>query len=86
MGIAVHMKVTRASVETYARDKGYEPVQIDGIPEGFAFKAPDVSIGGKNHVGAYVAFVPLKDWEDEFHKLTRPDEKSLIKAFNSVKK
>lgn len=80
------MKITRANVMVYAAAKGYEPVQIDGIPEGFSFKEPDIEIGGKVHEGQYVAFVPLKDWAEEMHRLTAESASALLTAYNSIKK
>lgn len=56
------MKITRANVEQYAKEKGYEPVQIDGIPEGFSFIEPDITIGDILHKGRIVKFKPLVDF------------------------
>lgn len=56
------MKITRANVEEWAKDRGLTPVQIDGIPEGFSFKEPNITIGGKEHEGKYVCYVPLSEW------------------------
>lgn len=55
------MKTTRVSVEQLAKE--YEPIQVDGIPEGFSFKKPDVTIGGKEHKGFYIAYLPLSEGE-----------------------
>ncbi len=55
------MKITRELVASIAQSKGYEPVQIDGIPEGFSWKEPDLTVGETTHKGRYVAFSPLKD-------------------------
>lgn len=52
---------TRASVEAIAKERGYEPVQIDGIPEGFSWKEPDITIGGKIHKGRIMKYKPLTD-------------------------
>lgn len=54
-------KATRANVEEFAKAKGYEPVQIDGIPEGFSWVEPDITIGGQFIKGRTVIFEPLKD-------------------------
>jgi hypothetical protein len=59
------MKITRANVEVYAKKLGLEPVQIDGIPEGFSFKEPDLTIGDKTHKGRIIKFKPLAEWEDK---------------------
>lgn len=59
------MKITRANVAEYAQKCGLEPVQIDGIPEGFSFKQPGITVGSSFHEGEYIAFVPLREWEDE---------------------
>lgn len=56
------MKITKANVAEYAEKHGLESVQIDGIPEGFSFKEPNVTINGKEHIGQYVSFAPLRDW------------------------
>lgn len=58
------MKITRANVEKYAKERGFEPIQIDGVPEGFSWKSPSVNIGGVEHKGKVVIFSPLKDWDD----------------------
>lgn len=58
-------KVTRASVEEYAREKGLEPVQIDGVPEGFSWIEPDITIGNKEHKGRIIKFKPLSNWQDK---------------------
>lgn len=52
------MKATRVNVERIATQRGLEPIQIDGIPEGFSFKAPDLEVGGKLYAGQYVVYVP----------------------------
>jgi len=54
------MKITRASVEEYARLKGLEPVQVDGVPEGFSWKYPNIEIGGMLHEGEIINFKPLE--------------------------
>ncbi len=59
------MKTTKANVEAHAKTKGYEPVEIDSIPEGFCYKRPNLTIGGVLHEGEYVAFIPLAEWENE---------------------
>lgn len=56
------MKITHANVQAWAKERGLEPVQIDGIPEGFSFKEPDITIGDEDHIGGYVAYVPLSEW------------------------
>lgn len=58
------MKITRANLELYAQSKGLEPVQIDGIPEGFSFVEPDITIKGITHKGRIIKFKPLADWQD----------------------
>lgn len=74
------MKITRAQVRTWAEERGLGPIQIDGIPEGFSFKEPDINIGGVEHAGKYVAYIPLSDWvsvyaDDTQDLLTRYNEK-----------
>ncbi len=58
------MKITKELVADIAHKRGYEPVQIDGIPEGFSWMEPDVVINDVHHKGRYVAFVPLKNDTD----------------------
>lgn len=63
------MKWTRANLEEYAKSKGYEPLQEDGIPEGFSWKEPDVTISrwvdtgmvAVAHKGRIIRFKPLTD-------------------------
>lgn len=50
------MRFTRANIKNY-----FELLQIDGIPEGFSFKEPNINIGGIEHQGNFVAYVPLTD-------------------------
>lgn len=73
------MKWTRVNVEKFVKEKGLEPVQIDGIPEGFSFKEPDVTIGGRFHKGELAAFFPLHDWSDGFQ--VRNNEKDLLAVY-----
>ena len=82
------MKVTLASVKEKVINKGYEPVQIDGIPEGFSFKEPDIQIGEKIHEGKYLAFIPLKEWESEASQVKSFSVEGLLKVykeFNNVR-
>lgn len=75
------MKWTRASVEEDAKAKNLEPVQIDGIPEGFSWKEPDVTIGGKEHKGKYVLYGQLG------YDVVRTDEpEGLVKVYDSITK
>lgn len=67
------MKITRAYAEEYAKEKGYEAIQIDGIPEGFSYTLPDITIGGIEHKGGFIAFVPLGD-------MLRSDRKTIVQA------
>lgn len=57
------MKITRANVEKYAREQGYHPIEIDGIPEGFAWQSDDITINNKTYKGKIIKFKPLEDWE-----------------------
>jgi len=52
---------TRANVEDKIKNKGYESIQVDGIPEGFSFKEPNITIGEIEHEGDYTAFIPNHD-------------------------
>lgn len=56
------MKVLKARVVEYIVERGLRSIQIDGIPEGFSFKEPDITIGGKDIIGDYIAFIPKSDW------------------------
>ena len=60
------MKWTRANVEEYAKRKGLEPLQRDGIPDGFIWREPDVTIGGTEHKGRTVIFKPLTETEPQY--------------------
>lgn len=53
------MTTTCESVTLYANNNGLTSVQIDGIPEGFSFKKPDVQIGEIIYKGKYITFIPL---------------------------
>lgn len=55
------MRWTRANVAEIAKSKGYEPLQEDGIPEGFSWKEPDVTIGEVTHKGRIIRFKPLTE-------------------------
>ena len=57
------MLITRASVENYARKKGLELLQEDGIPEGFSWKEPDLQIGEQFIKGRIIRFKPLEEWD-----------------------
>jgi len=50
------MRYTRTNINCK-----FEQVQIDSIPEGFSFKEPDINIGGIEHQGMYIVYVPLTD-------------------------
>lgn len=59
------MKITKASIEEKLAGKGYEPVQIDGIPEGFVyFLHQGIKVSTLLHVGHYMAFIPNAEWSD----------------------
>ena len=72
---------TRASVELDANDKGLEPVQVDGIPEGFSWKQPDVTVGDVLHVGKYVVYGPLGLDVVECRK-----QQDMVNIYNSFKR
>lgn len=60
------MKLTRANVAELVEGKGYDPIQVDGIPEGFSFWAPqDRTMANVRDMGALVAFRPLKDRDSQ---------------------
>lgn len=56
------MKVTRSNVQKYAIEKGFHPIQVDGIPEGFSYESDGIHIGVNYFQGQKFAFIPLKDW------------------------
>lgn len=78
------MKITRANVEEYAKVHGLEPVQIDGIPEGFSFRSAGIQIGPKHYPGQWIAFVPLVEWEHG--KISENSEEDLLTTYKRIKK
>lgn len=58
------MKITRANVEKHALAHGLQPVQIDGIPDGFAWKACGITIGDRVVPDKIIKFKPLADWAE----------------------
>lgn len=77
-------KVTRVTVAEYVDGKGLEQVQVDGIPEGFAFKEPDITIGNKEYLGRYWAFIPLAHWEDSEAIIKKPFLQDLIEGYREL--
>lgn len=75
------MKITRADVEVWSKERGLESIQVDGIPEGFSFKEPDLNIGSRNYFGKYVAYIPLSNWTIIYS----PTIEQLIKEYNQNK-
>ncbi len=73
------MRYTRENVQQYYC-RGANPVQIDGIPEGFSFKYPDLIIGGIVRWGKYKVFVPLTDIV-----LSADTEEVLLDLYNKQK-
>lgn len=59
------MKITRANVEEYAETRGFDPIQLDGTPEGFVWSEPSVTIGTQVHKGRIIKFKPLGDWDKD---------------------
>lgn len=59
------MKITRAYVEEYALSKGLQRIELQGHINGFAWKEPDLEIGGVNHTGRTVTFKPLAELSDK---------------------
>lgn len=76
------MKITRANVEKYAEEKGLEPIQIDGMPEGFSFIEPDITIGEITHSGRLLAFVPNCEWASG--AIMAENIKDLLDVYNNV--
>lgn len=79
------MKITKASVEEYIKNKPLIPFPIDGIPEGFSFREEDIEIGNKKHIGRLVAFVPLKEWGSVDCMLRSETVSGLLELYNKVK-
>lgn len=75
------MKATRANVELWAKERGLESVQIDGIPEGFSFKESAVTIGDQEHKGRYIAYVPMSNWKIVYS----PTAQQLLRDYNQKK-
>lgn len=75
------MRWTRASVEEYSKSLGFEPIQIDGIPEGFSWRKPNVTIKDTDHTGGYIAFIPLGE-----SIIESSTEKDLLTTYNFTKK
>ena len=75
------MRWTLQTVVKHAQDKGLDLIQVDGIPEGFSYKEPDVTIGDKTHKGRYVLYGPLG--EDIIKAETEQD---LLNSYNHFKK
>lgn len=80
------MKVTHYTAQLYAQQNGLEPMQIDSIPEGFSFKVPDITIGGRLHEGDYIAFIPLTEWGELGHKVTARTEFGLQELYKVATK
>lgn len=59
------MKLTRAFVEGWAKKKGLELLQEDGIPEGFIWKEPDLQIGEQFIKGRIIRIKPLGDFDKD---------------------
>lgn len=72
------MRLTRANIQILIEGKGYEPVQIDGIPEGFSFKEPEIRIGNVSYQGQYIAFIPLSDDV----RIAKDTPEELLTTFN----
>lgn len=73
------MRWTRASVEEDAIKKGLELVVIEGIPEGFSWKEPDVTIDEKVIPGKYVLYGPLG-----FDVVRCDAPEDLLKVYGSI--
>jgi len=71
---------TRANVEVYAKEKGYQPIQIDGIPEGFSWKQDGLTIGGVEHGKTYWLFHP-----NEEERTSANETEHLVTYYNSKK-
>lgn len=71
------MKHTLENIKGNVDAHGLEIVQIDGIPEGFSYRFPDITIGETTYPGHYLAFVPLTE------KIIRAKtEEGLVENYN----
>lgn len=75
------MHNTAENVRVYAEEAGLEPVQIDGIPEGFSFKYPNVEINNKLIKRGYIAFIPLRDDSHKTARVYGETKKELLTAY-----
>lgn len=79
-------KTTLHAVTQYATERGLEPIQLDYIPDGFAYKSPDITIGAKTHKGEYIAFSPNVSWESPHAIIRAEDEETLLIQFKKHNK
>lgn len=61
---------TAAYVREIAEREGLIPIQVDGIPEGFSYITPSLTIGDHTYGDQYVAFVPMTEYRA--HAVTLP--------------
>lgn len=76
------MITTLATVKEYTQKAGMEPVQIDGIPEGFSYQMKSMSVSGVQHEGKFIAFIPLSD--DKYVMADTKEE--LLNKYKAIKK
>lgn len=61
-------KITRASAEQYAKERNLEPIQIDGIPEGFSFIQKNLrQINNVYDYGNLIGLRPNHAWSGDDH-------------------
>ncbi len=73
------MRLTLQDVLAYVEGRGLTPIEIDGIPDGFAYKYPDVTIGGVTHEGLLIAYIPLS----EFKMVSATTQQQLLELYNN---
>lgn len=59
------MIITRTNVEQYANYRGLDLIEEDGIPLGFVWKEPDITIGNREVKGRIIRFKPLGEWDKD---------------------
>ena len=65
---------TRVNVEYFVSNKGYTPVQIDSIPEGFSYKKADISLRFKIALSELIIRFELGDtdfWKYRYDQILK---------------
>lgn len=76
------MKWTRANVAQDAKDEGLTQIEVDGIPDGFAWYKDGLKVGAHTSPAVYVAYLPLNSGGMVMaHSIG-----GLLKAYNEEKR